>query len=176
VVENPSIGATGRPAVPGFRRWPGRHDRGTIVALTSAQRIELYERIKRTSLGEEGANVVMDALPNLDWDRLATRDDLTTVRAELGTEMADLRTGLRTEMADLRTELRTEIADLRTELHTGLSGLRGEMTALRADMRTDLVELENRIQRSMITWILAAQGVTLAATSLLVTVLAFTLG
>ena len=135
------------------------------MALTAAQRIELYERIKRTSLGEEGANVVMDALPNLDWDRLATRDDLTTVRAELGTEMADL-----------RTELRTEMADLRTELHSGLAGLRGEMTALRADMRTDLVELENRIQRSMITWILAAQGVTLAATSLLVTVLAFTLG
>jgi hypothetical protein len=50
--------------------------------------------------------------------------------------------------------------------------LRAEMTAL----RVDLVELENRLQRSIITWILAAQCVTLAATSLLVTVLAFALG
>lgn len=78
----------------------------------------------------------MNALPNVDWDSIATHDDL----------------GL------LRTELRSEMA------------------GLRADLRTDLVELENRLQRSIVTWMLAAQGVTLAATSLLVTVLAFTLG
>lgn len=107
------------------------------------QRIELYERIKRTSLGEEGANVVMNALPNVDWDSIVTHDDLALLRAE---------------MAGLRSELR------------------GEMGALRSDVRADLVELENRLQRSVVTWILAAQGVTLAATSLLVTALAFTLG
>lgn len=118
-------------------------ERGTIAALTETQRIELYERIKRTSLGEEGANVVMNALPNVDWDSIATHDDLALLRAE---------------MAGLRSELR------------------GEMGALRSDVRADLVELENRLQRSIVTWILAAQGVTLAATSLLVTVLAFTLG
>jgi hypothetical protein len=120
------------------------------VALTETQRIELYERIKRTSLGEEGANVVMNALPNVDWDSIATHDDLALLRADL-----------RREMADLRGEM---------------TGLRGEMGALRSDVRADLVELENRLQRSIVTWILAAQGVTLAATSLLVTVLAFTLG
>lgn len=106
------------------------------MALSESQRIELYERIKRTSLGEEGANVVMNALPNVDWDSIATHDDLALLRLEL----------------------------------------RSEMTALRADVRADLVELENRLQRSIVTWILAAQGVTLAATSLLVTALAFTLG
>ena len=96
----------------------------------------MYERIKRTSLGEEGANVVMNALPNVDWDSIATHDDLALLRSDL----------------------------------------RGEMATLRSDVRADLVELENRLQRSIVTWILAAQGVTLAATSLLVTVLAFTLG
>jgi len=131
------------------------------VALTETQRIELYERIKRTSLGEEGANLVMNALPNVDWDSIATHDDLALLRADLRGEMA----GLRGEMADLRGEM------------TGLrSELRGEMATLRSDVRADLVELENRLQRSIVTWILAAQGVTLAATSLLVTVLAFTLG
>ncbi len=124
------------------------------MALTESQRIELYERIKRTSLGEEGANVVMNALPNFNWDSIATHDDLALLGADS-----------RTEMADLRSELRTEMADLR-----------GEMGSLRTDVRADLVELENRLQRSIVTWILAAQGVTLAATSLLVTVLAFTLG
>ena len=127
------------------------------MALTETQRIELYERIKRTSLGEEGANVVMNALPNVDWDSIATHDDL-----------ALLRTDVRREMADLRGEM--------TCLRGEMTGLRGEMATLRSDVRADLVELENRLQRSIVTWILAAQGVTLAATSLLVTVLAFTLG
>ena len=102
------------------------------MPLSESQRIELYERLKRTSLGEEGANVVMNALPNVDWDSIVTHDDLALLRSEL--------------------------------------------RSMRADVRADLVELENRLQRSIITWILAAQGVTLAATSLLVTVLAFTLG
>jgi hypothetical protein len=106
------------------------------VALTESQRIELYERIKRTSLGEEGANLVMNALPGIDWESIATHDDLALLRADMRTEMNELR----------------------------------------GELRTDLVRLENRLQRSLVTWILAAQGVTLAATSLLVIVLAFTLG
>jgi len=106
------------------------------VALTESQRIELYERIKRTSLGEEGANLVMNALPDIGWESIATHDDLALLRADMRTEMNELR----------------------------------------GELRTDLVRLENRLQRSLVTWILAAQGVTLAATSLLVIVLAFTLG
>ena len=102
------------------------------MSLTESQRIEFYERLKRTSLGEEGANFVMNALPNINWEHIATRDDLAL--------------------------------------------LRNEMLNVRSDVRSDLVDLENRLQRSIITWVLAAQGVTLAATSLLVTVLAFALG
>lgn len=109
------------------------------MSLTESQRIELYERLKRTSLGEEGANVVMNALPNVNWDHIATSDDLALLSDDLAL-------------------------------------LRNEMKHLRSDVRADLVELENRLQRSIITWVLAAQGVTLAATSLLVTVLAFALG
>ena len=109
------------------------------MSLTESQRIELYERLKRTSLGEEGANVVMNALPNVNWDHIATGDDLALLRDDLAL-------------------------------------LRNEMVNLRSDVRADLVELENRLQRSIVTWVLAAQGVTLAVTSLLVTVLAFALG
>jgi hypothetical protein len=84
----------------------------------------------------------MNALPTVDWNDLATHDDLALLRADVRGEMATLR---------------------------------GEMAALRSDIRVELVEFENRLQRSIVTWILAAQGVTLAATSLLVTVLSFAL-
>ncbi len=60
-------------------------------------------------------------------------------------------------------------------IHDDLALLRGEMTELRHDFRVELASLETRLQRSIITWILAAQGVTLAATSVLVTVAMFAL-
>ena len=120
------------------------------MPLTESQRIELYERLMRTSLGEEGANVVMNALPNVHWEHIATGDDLAL--------------------------LRNDLALLRNDLALLHNDLRNEMVSLRSDVRADLVELENRLQRSIVTWVLAAQGVTLAATSLLVTVLAFALG
>ncbi len=112
------------------------------MALTESQRLDLYERLKQTSLGEEGALIVMNALPTIDWTDLVTHQDLALVRAE---------------MAELRTELRAEMAELR------------------ADFRVELSAMENRLQRSMITWILAAQGVTLATLGALVTVLTLVL-
>ncbi len=112
------------------------------MALTESQRLDLYERIKRSSLGEEGAHIVMNAIPTIDWTDLATHDDLALLRSEL-----------REEMAELRADLKSEISELRVEMGS----------------------LETRLQRSLVTWILAAQGVTLATLGLLVTVLTIVL-
>ncbi|MAT04411.1 MAG: hypothetical protein CL424_05135 [Acidimicrobiaceae bacterium] len=127
------------------------------MALTESQRIELYEFVKQSSLGKAGADIVMNAIPTIDWNDLATRDDLALLRSEL-----------RGEMGELRSELRGEIGELRSEL-------RSEMTGLRGDFQLEMMQLENRLQRSIVTWILAAQGLTLAAISVLVTTLAFVL-
>lgn len=112
------------------------------MALTESQRLDLYERLKQSSLGEERAHIVMNAIPTIDWTDLVTHQDLALVRAEI---------------AELRTELRAEMAELR------------------ADFRVELGAMENRLQRSMVTWILAAQGVTLATLGALVTVLTLVL-
>ena len=105
------------------------------MALTESQRLDLYERLKQSSLGEEGAHIVMNAIPTIDWTDLVTHDDLAVFAAELRLEMAELR----------------------------------------ADFRVELGAMENRLQRSMVTWILAAQGVTLATLGALVTVLTLVL-
>ncbi len=122
------------------------------MALTESQRRELYELVKQSSLGQSGADIVMNAIPPISWTDVATHDDL-----------ALLRTDLRREMAELRGELRSEMAELRGEF-------RSEMTELRSDVRLEIASLETRLQRTIVTWILAAQGVTLAAISVLVTV------
>lgn len=95
------------------------------MALSESQRLDLFDRIRRTSLGEEGTRVVMDAIPNIGWEDLATHADLGLLRGDLRLEMSELRA----EMSELRGEFRSEIAGL-----------------------------ETRLQRSMITWIIGAQG------------------
>ncbi len=95
------------------------------MSMTEPERHELYELAKR-DVSERFAQLMIKALPP-DPERLATKDDLAVLGADLRTEMAGLRGDMRTEMADLRTEVRTEISDLRIELRTGMAELRTEM-------------------------------------------------
>ena len=47
----------------------------------------------------------MEAMPPIDYDKLATKDDLNALGSDLRAEMADLRSVLRVEMADLRSDM-----------------------------------------------------------------------
>ncbi len=49
-------------------------------------------------------------------DELATKEDITHVRAELKEDIANVRTELKEDIANLRAELKEDIANLRTEL------------------------------------------------------------
>jgi len=55
--------------------------------------------------------------------------------------------------------------------HDDLALIRSDIDRKFVDFDGKLIAMENRLQRSLVTWILAAQGVTLATMSVLVTVL-----
>ena len=77
-------------------------------------------------LGDEDAAKLMDAIPPIDWDRFATKDDITAAtiltKAEMGTGFANFRTETALQFA----EVRIEFADVRTEMRTGFANLRAE--------------------------------------------------
>ena len=84
-------------------------------------------------LGDEDAAKLMDAIPPIDWDRFATKDDITAAtiltKAEMELEFANFRTEVALQFAGVRTEfadVRTEFADVRTEMRTGFANLRAE--------------------------------------------------
>jgi hypothetical protein len=88
-------------------------------------------------LGEEDAAKLMDAIPPIDWERFATKDDITAAtiltKAEMELEFANLRAEVAVQFAEVRTEfavqfaeVRTEFADVRTEMRTGFANLRAE--------------------------------------------------
>ena len=88
-------------------------------------------------LGDEDSAKLMDAIPPIDWDRFATKDDIATAtiltKAEMELEFANFRSEVavqfaevRTEFADVRSEMRTGFADVRSEMRTGFANLRAE--------------------------------------------------
>ncbi len=121
------------------------------MSMTEAERLELYELAKR-QVGDRFAELMIKAVP-ADPERLATKDDLAVLGADLRTETAHLRTELRTEMADLRTELRTEMADLRADLRTEMADLRTdlrtEMAGLRTELKTEMRDLRTELKTEM---------------------------
>ena len=76
-------------------------------------------------LGDEDAAKLMDAIPPIDWDRFATKDDIAAAtiltKAEMELEFANFRTEVAVQFAEVRSEMRTEFADVRTEMRAGFA-------------------------------------------------------
>ena len=77
-------------------------------------------------LGDEDAAKLMDAIPPIDWERFATKDDITAATILTKAEMELQFANFRTEVALQFVEVRTEFADVRTEMRTGFANLRAE--------------------------------------------------
>ena len=77
-------------------------------------------------LGDEDAAKLMDAIPPIDWDRFATKDDITAATILTKAEMELQFANFRTETALQFAEVRIEFADVSTEMRTGFANLRAE--------------------------------------------------
>ena len=118
-------------------------------------------------LGEEDAAKLMDAIPPIDWDRFATKDDIAAAtiltKAEMELEFANFRTEVavqfaevRSEFAAVRSEMRTEFADFRNEMRTEFADVRTEMRAGFAhtdlkfnEMKTEFANIRAEFAHSM---------------------------
>ena len=118
-------------------------------------------------LGDEDAAKLMDAIPPIDWDRFATKDDIAAAtiltKAEMELEFANFRTEVavqfaevRTEFATVRSEMRTEFADFRNEMRTEFADVRTEMRAGFAhtdlkfnEMKTEFANIRAEFAHSM---------------------------
>jgi hypothetical protein len=104
-------------------------------------------------LGDEDAAKLMDAIPPIDWDRFATKDDIAAAtiltkaemelefanfRTEVAVQFADARTAVAGQFAQVREEMRSEFADVRNEMRTEFADVRTDMRTEFADVRTDM--------------------------------------
>lgn len=128
------------------------------MVVSERARHELYEQARR-SLGDDGADTLMELLPPVGWGDIATRRDLDVLRAEVHADIAGFREDVSTQLAGMHAEIagvRTEIASVRGESNAGLAELRSV--------------LENRLRAqtlTIVTTLIGVGGLLLAVGKLL---------
>jgi hypothetical protein len=104
-------------------------------------------------LGEEDAAKLMDAIPPIDWERFATKDDITAAtiltKAEMELEFANLRAEVAVQFAEVRTEFAVQFAEVRTEFAVQFAEVRTEFADVRTEMRTGFANLRAEFAHSM---------------------------
>ena len=112
------------------------------MSPTEDDRRELYGEL-RELLSERSTRTLMDSLPPMDWNELATKTDVELLGRELRAEMGELRTDVRVEIGEVRTEL----GELRAEMIEGFGEVRTQM----ASFERQLASFEHHLAKQYLT-------------------------
>ncbi len=124
------------------------------MKISEKDRLDLRQELGRVFSNKRFAEIAMEAMPPIDYDQLATKNDVAVLGRELRGEMAQLHggikgdmAGLRAEMVDFRSEIRPDMADFRSEVRTDTARLRSELAILAADTKLDSANLSREVTR-----------------------------
>ncbi len=105
------------------------------MTASEQKRFELREGLIDL-LGQDKAETLMEALPPVSWDQLATKNDLNTLAVVIGAEF-------------------TKVASEFTAVRGELTAVRGEFTAVRGEFTEQIGEVHKEIAgqtRTMVMW------------------------
>jgi hypothetical protein len=85
-------------------------------------------------LGDEDAAKLMDAIPPIDWNRFATKDDIAAAtiltKAEMELEFANFRTEVAVQFAEMKTEFANVRAEFAHSMRVNTFTIIGSLAAL----------------------------------------------
>ena len=85
------------------------------MSATASERLALHKQLAE-KIGPKPAGTLMNQLPRVDSDELATKTDLRQLGDQLRVEMSGLKSELRGEMTELRSEMRDGFAAMEVRL------------------------------------------------------------
>jgi hypothetical protein len=130
-------------------------------------------------LGDEDAAKLMDAIPPIDWDRFATKDDIAAAtiltkaemelefanfRTEVAVQFADARTAVAGQFAQVREEMRSEFADVRTDMNNRFAEV--QLSFAKVDVK--FAETDAKMQKAFRTQTLTMVSFLFTANALMV--------
>ena len=137
------------------------------MTASDRNRLNLYQKLDEL-LGSEEANTLMEHLPPVPWNEVATKNDVTATEIALRADLEAMRNELRAELAVTGRELRSEMAtmgsELRSEMVTMGSELRGEIQVFGAELRAEMTNGFNRQIKWLVTFGMAWSSLLVAAT------------
>ena len=121
--------------------------------------------LKQAGFEEAQAEAVVNTMGEALGGNVATKADLTEVRAVLEADMTAMKAALETDIATVKAALETDIAavkadieQLRSETKADLATMRADMETLRADMAEQFTALYKQL------WLMAVGIVGLTVT------------
>jgi hypothetical protein len=125
-------------------------------------------------LGDEDAAKLMDAIPPIDWDRFATKDDIAAAtiltKAEMELEFANFRTEVAVQFADARTAVAGQFAQVREEMRTEFADVRTDMNNRFAEVQLSFAKVDVKFAETDAKMQKAFRTQTLTMVSFLFTV------
>lgn len=119
-------------------------------------------KLKACGFTEEQAAGLTDAVQEINFSHLATKEDVASVRTELKQEIVLVRT----ELSAVKTELKQDIASVRTEL-------KQDITAVRTELKQDIINLDHKIQLLESRIIIKVGGMMMASVAALISYMTF---
>ena len=90
---------------------------------------EVYDALIEAGATERKAKAAAAAIPMVE--NLATRQDLTELKAATRQDLTELKAATKQDMAGLRVELKRDMAEFRAELKEDIGGLKRDMAVLK---------------------------------------------
>ncbi|MDE0066585.1 MAG: hypothetical protein OXN44_06905 [Acidimicrobiaceae bacterium] len=121
--------------------------------MSEQKRFELREELIEF-IGQDKAETLMEALPPVSWDQLATKDDLNTLETVIGAEFTKVAAEFTAVGAEF-TAVRGELAEQIGEVHKEIGGLHVAIAESTKQTTAQFVELSANIggqTRTMVMW------------------------
>lgn len=130
------------------------------MAITEESRRRLHRELTGV-MGEEGATLVVEHLPPIDWTEVATKRDLADTKAELRAEIHDVRR----EVGMVRVEMTGGFAliDERFKAVDARLAHHEKLFATKEDLLGVSVQLHQELRRMTMTLLFAGFGFVSAA-------------
>ena len=131
------------------------------MAITHLQRLSMHARLVDI-MGQEDAETLMEHLPPVAWDQMATKDDLKASELRILAELAKTNAALLETNAAL-LETNAALGDTRLSFREALAETNADVVELRGDVQRGFARLERRL-----AWYLVAVAALLVGFGLAV--------
>lgn len=131
------------------------------MATTHRQRLSMHTKLVDI-MGQEDAETLMEHLPAVPWDQMATKDDVKSSELRILSELAKTNAALAETNAAL-VETNAALADTRVGFREALGETNADVVELKGEVQLGFARLERRL-----AWYLVAVAALLVGFGLAV--------